>query len=164
MCVTYWTGIKDARLFFRYSAKRQTRGRIIFVQIKKLIFDLFPVDACPVPVVCLLFPQTVCVSTVSFWMSDRSHVVAISRSFCCETRSHENSQIRQSNQTWSCGQRPRLSPFMLILLIRYFHDFRTSQACHFIVLYLMQDGPTNQTKYFWRKEIIKKQFVARPIT
>lgn len=57
----------------------------------------------------------------------------------------ENSQIRQPNQTWPCGQRPRLSPFMLISLIRYFHDFRTSQACHiYRLVYLRYAGRADE--------------------
>lgn len=66
-----------------------------------------------------------------------------------------------------CGRRPRLSPFMLISLIRYFHDFRTSadMPFHITVLYRIPStaGQADEpkTKYSRRKEIIEKQFIAR---
>lgn len=66
-----------------------------------------------------------------------------------------------------CGRRPRLSPFMLISLIRYFHDFRTSadMPFHITVLYRVPStaGQADEpkTKYSRRKEIIEKQFIAR---
>lgn len=65
-----------------------------------------------------------------------------------------------------CGRRPRLSPFMLISLIRYFHDFRTSQTCHFYICTVSDAGQADEpkTKYSRRKEIIEKQFIARAIT
>lgn len=82
------------------------------------------------------------------------------------TREFADSTVEPPNVA-KCGRRPRLSPFMLISLIRYFHDFRTSQTCHFTsVLYCPDAGQADEpkTKYSRRKEIIEKQFIARAIT